>query len=121
MSAPYYPSNRLSSEAARIRFDAIDEHFSKPGGTRLYSTDKLGLPVDPDSPQGMADRYRVTRAFAESSAPVEHLNGLQFVHVLKAGGIPGDPHGVYFHPQKTMALNDRSHFSIQLRKMSRQP
>lgn len=104
MARPYYPSNRLSSETARIRYDAIDDQFSKPGGTQLYSTDSLGLPVDPQSQQGMQDQYKVTKSLAESSMPVSHLNGLQFVHVLRAA-MPANVDGLYVPRTKTMAVD----------------
>lgn len=100
-----YPSDPERNEVQRVRQDAFQDHFNS-GATRVYSTDSLGLPVDPGSHQGTADRTGLARALSQSSVPLQHLNGVQFVHVLKAGlGEGVAAKGKYFPGHRTLALD----------------
>lgn len=92
-SRPYAPGQdwRLPSESTRVRLDAVAH-----AAPEVYSTDAAGQHAGPDSRQGLSDRFAVHHAVAQSSMPLEHLNGLQFFHVVH-GGLPQNNAGLY-HP-----------------------
>lgn len=89
-------ATRLRDEVARVRYDAIDQQF-QPGGTALHPTDNLGLPLDPDSARGLAARHNFVQSIAQTTVPVQHLQGLRTVHMLgDEGGMVGGANGVYY-------------------------
>lgn len=97
-------ASRLQGEVARIRYDALDRQFG-PGGTPVHTTDKLGLPQDPDSSAGMSSRHGFVQSIAQTTVPVQHLQGLSSVHMLgDEGGMVGNANGVYYPGSRTLAF-----------------
>lgn len=100
----YAAASRLQGEVARIRYDAIGQQF-QPGGTELHATDNLGLPLDPESPRGLASRHSFVQSIAQTTVPVQHLHGLSAVHMLSdEGGLTGNANGVYYPGSRTLAF-----------------
>lgn len=76
-----YLESLPSHEPQRLRQDAFQDRF-ETGRTPVVSLGADHSALDPGSPVAQADRASLARTLSKTSVPLEHLNGVQFMHVM---------------------------------------